>query len=70
MNASFYSQFQYCPIIWVCYSRTNKRKINRLYERCLKIIYNGKQSSLKELLEKDMDILPNIYKKYRWSTHI
>ena len=37
----------------MCRSRTIKRKINRLHERCLRIIYNDKQSSFSELLEKD-----------------
>ena len=48
----FDSQFKYCPLIWMCHSRTNKRKIDRLHERCLRIIYKDKQSSFKELLEK------------------
>ena len=37
----------------MCHNRTNNRKINRLHERCLRIIYNDKQSSFIELLEKD-----------------
>ena len=53
MNAFFTSQFNYCPLVWMCHSRTNNRKINRLHERCLRIIYNDKQSSFNELLEKD-----------------
>ena len=56
MNAFFDSQFKYCPLIWMCHSRTNKRKIDRLHERCLRIIYNNKQSSFKELLEKDSSV--------------
>ena len=52
MNSFFRSQFNYCPLIWMCHSRTNNRKINRLHERCLRIIY-GKQSSFIKLLEKD-----------------
>ena len=40
----------------MCHSRTNKRKIDRLHERCLRIIYNDKQSSFKELLEKDSSV--------------
>ena len=52
MNSFFRSQFNYCPLIWMCHSRTNNRKINRLLERCLRIIYNDKQSSFIKLLEK------------------
>ena len=38
MNAFFNSQFHYCPLIWMCHNRTTNRKINRLHERCLRII--------------------------------
>ena len=37
----------------MCHSRGSNRKINRLHERCLRTIYNDKQSSFNELLEKD-----------------
>ena len=37
-----------------------ERKIDRLHERCLRIIYNGKQSSYKELLEKDSSFDVNV----------
>ena len=40
----FTSQFSYCPFIWMYCNRTNNEKINRLYERCLRIIYQDKQS--------------------------
>ena len=57
MNAFFFSQFSYCPLVWMCHSRTNSNKINRLHERCLRIVYNDKQSSFNELLEKDGSVL-------------
>ena len=37
----------------MCHSGENNRKINRLHERCLKTIYNDKQLSFNELLQKD-----------------
>ena len=40
----------------MCHSRTNNRKINRLHERCLRIICNDKQSSFLKLLEKDNSV--------------
>ena len=55
MCFSTYS-FNYCPLIWMCHSRENNSKINRLHERCLGIIYNDKRSSLNALLEKDGSI--------------
>ena len=52
-NAFFKSQFSYCPLVWMCHSHANNGKINRLHERCLRIIYSDKQSSFETLLEKD-----------------
>ena len=51
MNAFFNSQFNYCRLVCMCHNRTTNRKINKLPEICLHIIYNEKQSSFKELLE-------------------
>ena len=53
MNAFFNSQFSYCPLVWMCYGRALNNKINRLHERCLRLIYNDKQLTFEELLEKD-----------------
>jgi len=53
VNAFFFSQFNYCPLVWMCHNRTNNNKINRLHERCLRLIYNDKKSSFKDLLDKD-----------------
>ena len=53
MNAFFTSQFSYCPLVWTYHSRTNNNKMNRLHDRCLRVVYNDKQSSFNELLEKD-----------------
>ena len=52
MNAFFNSQINYCLLIWMCNSYENSNKINRLYERCLRITCNNKRPSL-ALLEKD-----------------
>ena len=53
VNGLFYSQFNYCQLVWMCFNRTNNNKINRLHERCLRLIYNNKKSSFENLLEKD-----------------
>ena len=53
MNSFFKTQINYCPLILMCRSRENNRKINQLYERCLRTTCNNKQSSFNELLEKD-----------------
>ena len=56
MNSFFKSQFNYCPLIWMCHSRENNRKINRPHGRCLRNIYNEELSSFNELVEKDGSI--------------
>ena len=53
INSLFISQFNYCPLIWMCHNRTKNNKINRLHARCLHLLYNNKKSSFPDLLEKD-----------------
>ena len=55
-NAFFQSQFNYCHLVWMCHSITLNNKINRLHERCLRLIYNDKHSTFHELLEKDCSV--------------
>ena len=56
MNAFFDSQFNYCPLIWMFHSRNINNKINKLHERCLRVIYNDKTSSFEQLLENDNSV--------------
>ena len=60
MNAFFTSQFSYFPLIWMCHSRSNNRKINMLLERFLRIIYNNQQSSFTEFVNKDNSVAIHI----------
>ena len=53
VNEFFYSQFNYCQLVWMCQNRSNNNKINRLDERFLRLIYNGKKPFFENLLEKD-----------------
>ena len=50
------TQFNYCPLIWMCHNRTYGNKINRLLGKCLPLIYNDKRSSFESLLEKDNSV--------------
>ena len=52
MNAFFKSQFNYCPLVSISSNRSLNTKINRLHERCLRIVYNDKKSNFNELLVK------------------
>ena len=53
LNSFVTAQFNYCPLIWMCHSRTLKNKINRIHEQTLKIVYNDYKSNFKELIERD-----------------
>ena len=56
MNSIYKTQFNYGPLVWICHSHESNREIDRLHERCLRTIYNHKQSSFNELLEKDSSV--------------
>ena len=60
MNAFVTSQFSYCPLISKCHSCSNNKKIDMLPQSCLRIIYNDKQPSFTELLNKDNSVSPHI----------
>ena len=38
------SQFSYCPLIWIFYSRKSNNLINKIHERSLRIISDDKES--------------------------
>ena len=48
MNAFLNSQFSYCHPLYGC--------VNRFHERCLRLIYNDKQLTFEEPLQKDGSI--------------
>ena len=53
MNAFFKSQFNYCPLVWMFHSRILNNRINRLHEKCLRLVYNDQLSSYEDLLITD-----------------
>ena len=52
MKAFFMAQFSYCPLTWMFHSRKLNKKINKLHERCLQIVYND-NIIFEKLLETD-----------------
>ena len=50
------SQFSYCPLIWMFYSRKVNSKINHLQERSLRIVYIDYITSFEDLLKKDSSL--------------
>ena len=53
LKAFIESQFSYCPLVWMFHGRGINRKINKLHERALRIVYEDFTSSFGELLIKD-----------------
>ena len=56
MKAFITSQFRYCPLVWMCHSRTSNNKINKLHERALRLVYDDRQSTSEELLNIDKSV--------------
>ena len=56
MNSFFNSQFSCCPLIWMFHSCIMNNKINRLHERCMRLIHEDKKSSFEELLQQDKSV--------------
>ena len=52
MDAFLNSQLNYCPLAWMFHGRKLKNKINRLHERCLRIVHNDSSSTFERLLTK------------------
>ena len=56
MMAFTLSQFSYCPLVWMCQSRTLDNKINKLHERALRFVYDDRQSTFEKLLNIDKSV--------------
>ena len=48
----FFARY-YCQLVWMILSCFNKSKVRSLHEICLRLMYNGKTPSYKEVMEKD-----------------
>ena len=59
MNPFFKAHFNYFPIIWMFHSYCLNNRINRLHERCLRMVYNDKVSNFEELLNKNNSVSIN-----------
>ena len=53
MKAFIESQFAYCPLVWMFYSRTLNNRTNKLHERALRLVYKDTHLTFNELLRKD-----------------
>ena len=53
MKTFIESQFGYCPLVWMFYSRTLNNRINRIHERALRLVYNDYGNTFQTLLCRD-----------------
>ena len=60
MKSFIFSQFNYCPLVWMNHSRKLNNRINNLQERSLRIAYNDYRSSFDELLQKDNSVTVHV----------
>ena len=51
MKAFVIPQFNYCPLIWMFHNRALNNRINKIHERALRLVYQNKNLSFRELLE-------------------
>ena len=56
MRSFMMSQSSYCPLIWMCDSRKINNQINKLHERDLRLAYNDKSPSFREIIERDKSV--------------
>ena len=50
MSCYITSQFNYCSLVWMIHNRKLNKKINKVHERTLRIVYGDHKTSFSELL--------------------
>ena len=56
MKSFVETQFGYCPLVWMFRGRESNKKINKIHERALRIVYHDYLSSFEDLLKKDNSV--------------
>ena len=64
INSFIYSNFNYCSLVWHFCTRKAEKKVEKIQERCLKIILNDYSSSYEDLLRKSENVTMEI-KRFR-----
>ena len=55
-KASIISQFNYCPLVWIFYTKQLNNRINSLHKKALRVTYEDRNSSFSELLGLDKSV--------------
>ena len=61
VNLFITSDFSHYPLVWMFHSQRINNRIDHIYERALKIIYQDYECSFKELLRKDKTKLTKMF---------
>ena len=56
MNVVIFSQFGYCPLVWMFHSRKLNNRINNIHERALRIVYRDYGSTFQQLLKQNKSV--------------
>ena len=56
MNAFIFSQFGYCPLVWIFHSRKLNNRIDNIHERGLRIVYRDYESTFQQLLKQNKSV--------------
>ena len=56
MRSFIKSHFSYCPLIWMFHGRATNSRINKIYERALRIAYRDTESSFDELKDNSVSV--------------
>ena len=56
MSSYITSQFNYCPLVWMIHNRKLNKKINKVHERALRIVYGDHKTKFSELLNTDTSV--------------
>ena len=56
MNAFIFSQFGYCPLVWMFHNRKLNNPINNIPKPALRIVYRDYDSTFQQLLKKNKSV--------------
>ena len=61
MNAFNFSQFGYCPLLWMFHSRKLNNRTNFINESALRIVFRDYESTFQQLLKENKSV--SIYQR-------
>ena len=56
MSSYITSQFNHCPLVWMTHNKKLKKKISKVHERALRIVYGEHKTKFSELFNIDKSV--------------